>query len=71
MKTDAALVLPETYGWSMRYSEDKVWGILKPHEETLQFWKPRLENHRSKLDIVYEDGEFSLASLYKSIYPLV
>jgi len=71
VNADAVLVLPKNYGWGMRYSEDKIWGIFKPDAKTQQLWdlmQTALETHGSKLDIVYEDAQFPLPSEYQSVY---
>ena len=71
IKADSVLVLPKNYGWGMRWSEDKIWGIFKADDQTKQLWdltQTTLKNHGLKTDIVYEDTEFPLIADYQHIY---
>jgi hypothetical protein len=71
IKADSVLVLPKNYGWGMRWSEDKIWGIFKADNETQQLWdltQTVLQNHGLKLDITYEDTEYPLTAEYQNIY---
>jgi hypothetical protein len=70
-KADTVLVLPKNYGCSMRWSEDKVWGIFKADEQTQQLWdlmQTTLQNHGLKTDIVYEDTAYPLTEEYQNTY---
>jgi hypothetical protein len=70
MKADNALVLPENYGWGMRWKDDKIWGIFNPDEKAPQIWhvlQSALETHGLRLDIVYEDSDFPLPTEYQNI----
>ncbi len=70
-KADSVLVLPENYGWGMRWAEDKIWGIFKADNQTRQLWdlmQSTLKEHDLKTDIVYEDADFPLAPEYQHIY---
>jgi hypothetical protein len=71
IKADTVLVLPKNYGWGMRWSQDKIWGVFKADDQTLQFWdlmQTILQNHGLKTDIVYEDPEYPLIEDYQNIY---
>ena len=71
IKADTALVLPKGYGWGMRTSEDKIWGVFKADDQTHQFWEltqTALQNHGLKTDIVYEDPAYLLKEDYQNIY---
>jgi len=71
VEADSVLVLPRSYGWGMRTSEDKIWGVFKADEQTHQFWELKqnvLQNHGLKTDIVYEDAAHPLTEGYQNIY---
>jgi hypothetical protein len=71
IKADSVLVLPENYGWGMRWRQDKIWGIFNPDDKTQQLWdltQTTLQNHGLKTDIVYEDTEYPLTEEYQNIY---
>jgi len=71
IKADSVLVLPKNYGWGMRWSEDKIWGIFKADDKAQQLWdlvQSALKNHGLKTDIVYEDAEYPLIEEYQNIY---
>jgi hypothetical protein len=71
IKADSVLVLPKNYGWGMRWSEDKIWGIFKADDQTQQLWdllQTTLKNHGLKTDIVYEDTEYPVTEEYQNIY---
>jgi hypothetical protein len=71
IKADSVLVLPENYGWGMRWPEDKIWGIFKADDKAQPIWdlmQTTLNEHDLKTDIVYEDADFPLAPEYQHIY---
>ena len=71
VKADSVLVLPENYGWGMRWATDKIWGIFKADNQTQQLWdltQSILKDHDLKTDIVYEDADLPLAPEYQHIY---
>jgi len=71
IEPETVLILPNNYGWGMRWKEDKIWGVLKPDEKSLQIWnllQNALTKHGLKLDIVYDDAEFPVTSQYQQIY---
>lgn len=71
VKAESVLVLPENYGWGMRNSEDKIWGLWGPDENSQQIWTLKqslLDQYGSRLDIVYEDSEFSVEGKYSQIF---
>ncbi len=70
-QAEAALVLPENYGWGMRYADDKIWGFWGPDEKSPQIWelsRKLLSQYDLSLDIVYEDPAFPVAGKYNQIY---
>jgi hypothetical protein len=70
MKADSVCVLPKNYGWGMRWSEDKIWGVFQADNQTQQLWdftQTTLKEHGLKTDIVYEDTEFPLPT-YQYVY---
>ena len=71
IKANTVLVLPESYGWDMRTSDDKIWGVFKADDQTHQFWELTqitLQNHGLKVDIIYEDSMYPLKEGYQNIY---
>ena len=70
-KPDVALVLPRNYGWGMRASSDKIWGMWGPDEKSPQIWdisRKLLSQYGLRLDIVYDDPAFPLAGRYNRVY---
>jgi hypothetical protein len=71
IEAEAVLVLPENYGWGMRDSGDKIWGLWGPDEKSQQIWalsRNLLDQYGLGLDIVYDDPEFTVAEKYPQIY---
>jgi hypothetical protein len=71
IKADAVLILPRNYGWGMRWSEDKIWGIFNPDANSQRIWdllEQSLRKHESRLDIIYEDERFSILQEYDYEY---
>lgn len=71
IEAEAVLVLPENYGWGMRYPEDKIWGLWGPDEKSQQTWelsRNLLDQYSLGLDIVYDDPEFPFEGKYPQIY---
>lgn len=67
----AALVLPENYGWGMRHLDDRIWGYWGPDEKSPQIWElchDLLDQYGLALDIVYDDPNFPIADMYQEIY---
>ncbi len=70
VKGQDALVLPSDYGSSLRSPTDSVWGIWQPDNSSQQVWnavQTSLAKYGSKLDIVYNDPNFSTAGKYQHI----
>jgi hypothetical protein len=68
---DTVLVLPRNYGWGMRTPDDTIWGLWSADEKAAQVWnatRTLLDCYGSRLDIVYDDIEFSLTDKYSKIY---
>ena len=69
-QAQAALVLPENYGWGMRSIDDRIWGYWEPDEKSEQIWnisQQLLTKYGLALDIVYEDPNYPLDSTYPEI----
>ncbi len=67
----AALVLPNNYGWGMRNLQDTIWGMWKPDDKSAQIWENShklLAQYGSYLDIVYGDPIYPVAGRYSKIY---
>jgi hypothetical protein len=71
IKAEAALVLPNNFGWGMRNANDTVWGLWAGNKTTDQIWDQlhvRLGQYGSKLDIVYDDPTYPVLGKYGEIY---
>ena len=70
IKADSVLVLPQNYGWGMRWESDIIWGVFKADSTTSKLWDLLQENlgiYEWNLDIVYEDSAFSLPTQYQNV----
>ena len=71
-QAQAALVLPQDYGWGMRDPQDTIWGLWKPDATSVQIWNisQKLEaQYGLGSDIVYDDPMFPVQGKgYKQIY---
>ena len=66
-----ALVLPKDYGWGMRNPQDRIWGIWNADSLSPIIWNSMnqlLKTYGSRLDIIYNDTEFTFAEKYSKIY---
>ncbi|MDR2707970.1 MAG: hypothetical protein LBB87_04420 [Nitrososphaerota archaeon] len=71
IKADAALVLPQNYGWGMRHPEDNIWGIWQADDTSQQIWSQlqgKIDEYGLKLDIIYEDPNYPIEGKYSNIY---
>ena len=71
VKTEAAFVLPNSYGWGMRSQNDNIWGLWKADSTSEQIWtqlQSKLAQYGSKLDIVYDDPAYPTTGKYNQIY---
>jgi hypothetical protein len=69
-KAQAALVLPQDYGWGMRRSDDRIW-YWEADEYSEQIWnlsRQLLNKYGQGLDIVYEDPDFPFKGKYPTVY---
>jgi hypothetical protein len=67
----AALVLPNDYGWGMRSPIDKIWGFWGPDSKSPLIWnntQTLLNKYGLRLDIVYDDSNFPIQGNYSKIY---
>jgi len=65
------LILPRNYGWGMRSPSDTIWGLWGPDDKSPQIWnisRILMARYGTRLDIVYDDAEFSLKDKYSNIY---
>jgi hypothetical protein len=70
-EAQAALVLPENYGWGMRHVDDRIWGYWGSDEKSQQIWdlsQKLLDKYGLALDIVYDDPNFPITDIYQKIY---
>jgi hypothetical protein len=70
-QAEAALVLPENYGFGLRRSNDKIWGYWGPDEKSTQIWnisQTLLSEYGLRLDIIYEDSAFPFSDKYSTVY---
>jgi len=69
---EAALVLPENYGWGMRDPNDTIWGFWPPDGKTLQVamaTSTLLSRYGTTLDVVYDDPQYPVANVgYQHVY---
>ena len=66
-----ALVLPKDYGWGIRNMQDRIWGLWPPDDLSPQIWSKMnnlIAEHGLRLDIVYDDPQFSLKGKYSKLY---
>jgi hypothetical protein len=71
IEAEAALVLPNNYGWEMRRPDDTVWGLWDANSTSQQIWtqlQEKLERYGLKLDIVYDDPAYPAAGKYDNVY---
>ncbi|MDR0470469.1 MAG: hypothetical protein LBH79_01930 [Nitrososphaerota archaeon] len=51
--------------------KDTIWGVWPANSTSQQIWNQvqiRLNQYGTKLDIVYEDPNYSVADLYRHVY---
>jgi hypothetical protein len=66
-----ALVLPKDYGWGMRNSTDKIWGLWDSDSLSPLVWAKTnelLKMYELKLDVIYNDTSFDFNGKYSKIY---
>ena len=70
-----ALVLPNDYGWGMRrnqyITQDRIWGLWSEDDKApliLENVNKLIEKYGLKLDIVYENENFSVYTKYSTVY---
>jgi hypothetical protein len=71
VKADAALVLPNNYGWGMRRPDDTIWGLWSADITSQQIWaqlQSKLQQYGSRLDIVYDDPAYPATGRYRQVY---
>jgi hypothetical protein len=71
-KPEAALILPQNYGWGMRNPHDTIWGFWGPDAKTNQIatiMSYLIVKYGASLDIIYEDPTYlHTKANYKNIY---
>jgi hypothetical protein len=68
IKAQASLILPKDYASGLRWSGDKIWGVLEPNQASVQIWNQlqnTLKNYSFRLDIIYDDPEFQANGKYQ------
>jgi hypothetical protein len=68
---EAVLLLPQNYGYGLRYPEDKIWGFWGPDEKSATVWnsvQSLLDRYGYALDIAYEDSAFAVPHGYDAMY---
>jgi hypothetical protein len=71
IEAEAVLVLPSNYGWGMRHQQDSIWGLWNTNQTSQQIWtqlQNKLQQHGTKLDIVYDDPQYPVTGKYSQIY---
>ena len=71
VEVDVAFVLPKDYGWGMRTEEDKIWGVWQADADAPLIWENMnklIERYGLKLDIIYDDPQFSYLEKYSMVY---
>ncbi|MCL1978335.1 MAG: hypothetical protein FWG55_09605 [Candidatus Bathyarchaeota archaeon] len=71
IKAEAALVLPQNYGWGMRNPQDNIWGIWPADSASQKIWNQienKIDQYGLKLDIVFEDPNYPATEKYDYIY---
>ena len=67
----AAFVLPKNYGWGMRNSEDRIWGLWNSDNLSPLIWREKdrlIRIYGLDLDIIYNDTAFNFREKYSTIY---
>lgn len=68
---EAVFVLPADYGWGMRHPADRIWGLWAADNQSTAVWNllnSLVASHSLKLDIVYDDPQFTVSSKYSAVY---
>jgi hypothetical protein len=68
---EAALVLPEDYGWGMRSVTDAIWGLWPADNSSALIWQnlnALMDRYGLKLDVIYEDNAFDSAKYYTEVF---
>ncbi len=68
---EIAFVLPEHYGWGMRWQNDKIWGLWNSDDLAPIIWdklNQEAGEYELRLDIVYADSAFNLTQTYPTIH---
>lgn len=66
-----AFVLPKDYGSGLRTPTDKIWGLWKADNLSSPIWNninQLVKTYGSRLDIIYDDPQFSLEGKYTITY---
>jgi len=70
-KPEAVLILPQNYGFGLRSADDTIWGFWEPDENSAVIWDKAmqlLETYGYKLDIAYDDPDYTLPEIYSAVY---
>ena len=69
-KGQVAYVLPKDYGWGLREPDDSIWGLWSADNTSSVIWDEMnalIEKYGLRLDIVYDDPQFSFSG-YSEVY---
>ena len=72
-RAEAALVLPDNYGWGMRNINDSIWGLwpASTDNDSALIWQnlnTLIDRYGLKLDIIYENNTIDSAKYYCRVY---
>lgn len=71
VKAEAALVLPNDYGWGTRNQNDTIWGLWGPDNNSQAVWnalQSSLAKNGTALDIVYDNPAYPVTGRYQHVY---
>jgi hypothetical protein len=71
IRAEAVMVLPKNYGWGMRAPHDNIWGMWSADDTAQEIWNQlqnKIDQYGLKLDIVFEDTNYSVSGKYHNIF---
>jgi hypothetical protein len=71
IKGQVAFVLPNDYGWGMRWPNDSIWGLWSADSLSPAIWQKMtelIERYGLRLDILYDDPRLSFSEYSKVYY---
>jgi len=70
IQAEAVLILPQNYGWGIRYQKDLIWGIWQADINSQEIWNQiqnNIDQYGLKLDIIFEDPNHPIKGKYNNI----